>query len=107
MALPPTLRWMLGRVTLRGEALRRIDKEEAEQTESVPRMERALVYVDGSANGGLTAILAGLFAAPQGVLTTVLEMPREEGDKTPGRPRLMAAAKAALQDIPEPLYKAR
>ena len=57
-------------------------------------MERALVYIDGSANGGMTAIVAGLFAARQGVLTTVLEMPRDEGDKTPGRTRLMAAANA-------------
>jgi len=105
MAMPPTLRWMMGRVPLRDEELRRLDKEEAEESESVPRMERALVYVDGSANGGLTAILAGLFAAHQSVLTTVLEMPREEGDKTPGRARLVAAANAARQDTPEPSEK--
>jgi Kef-type K+ transport system membrane component KefB/nucleotide-binding universal stress UspA family protein len=105
IAMPPTLRWMMGRVPLRDEELRRLDKEEAEQTESVPRMERALVYIDGSANGGMTAIVAGLFAARQGVLTTVLEMPQEEGDKTPGRTRLMAAANAALQEILEPSEK--
>src|SRR5216684_1408524 len=105
MVMPPTLRWMMGRVPLRDEELRRLDKEEAEESESLPRMERALVYVDGSANGELTAILAGLFAAHQSVLTTVLEMPREEGDKTPGRTRLMEAANAALQEIPEPSKK--
>jgi nucleotide-binding universal stress UspA family protein len=105
MVMPPTLRWMMGRVPLRDEELRRLDKEEAEESESLPRMERALVYVDGSANGELTAILAGLFAAHQGVLTTVLEMPREEGDKTPGRARLMEAANAARQDMPEPSEK--
>jgi nucleotide-binding universal stress UspA family protein len=103
--MPPTLRWMMGRVPLRDEELKRLEKEEAEETESVPQMERALVYIDGSANGGMTAIVAGLFAAHQGVLTTVLEMPREEGDKTPGRTRLMAAANAALQEIPEPSEK--
>ncbi len=84
MAMPPTLRWMMGRVPLRDEELKRLEKEEAEQTESVPQMERALVYLDGSANGGLTAIVAGLFAARQGVLTTVLEISREEGDKDAG-----------------------
>ena len=36
-------------------------------------MERALVYVDDSPNGRLAARLAGLFAARQQVLTTVLE----------------------------------
>ena len=83
MAMPPTLRWMIGRVPLRDEEIQRLEKEEAEETVSLPQMERALVYVDGSANGGLAAILAGLFAARQGVLTTVLETPREEGDKFP------------------------
>jgi Kef-type K+ transport system membrane component KefB/nucleotide-binding universal stress UspA family protein len=106
MAMPPTLRWMMGRVPLRDEEMRRLEKEEAEGTESVPQMERALVHVDGSANGGLTAILAGLFAARQGVLTTVLEAPRDEGDKTPGRTRLMEAAKSAWQDVGPPSDKA-
>lgn len=102
MAMPPTLRWMMGRVPLRDEELRRLENEEAEQTESVPQMERALVYLDASANGGLTAILAGLFAAREGVLTTVLETSRQEGDKTPGRTRLMEAAQAALRDVAAP-----
>lgn len=105
MVMPPTLRWMMARVPFRDEELQRLDKEEAEQNESVPKMERALVYVDGSANGALTAILAGLFAARQGVLTTVLETPRDEGDKAPGRARLIAAANAALRDIPAPADK--
>jgi Kef-type K+ transport system membrane component KefB/nucleotide-binding universal stress UspA family protein len=105
MVMPPTLRWMMGRVPLRDEELRRLDKEEAEESESVPQMERTLVYVDGSANGEFTAILAGRFAAHQGVLTTVLEMPREGGDKTPGRARLMEAANTTRQDTPEPSEK--
>ena len=105
MVMPPTLRWMMGRVPLRDEELRRLDKEEAEESESVPQMERTLVYVDGSANGELTAILAGRFAAHQGVLTTVLEMSREGGDKTPGRARLMEAANTTRQDTPEPSEK--
>jgi nucleotide-binding universal stress UspA family protein len=105
MVMPPTLRWMMARVPLRGEELQRLDKEDAEESESVPRMERALVYLDGSANGRLTATLAGMFAARQQVLTTVLEAPREDDDKVQGRDRLTEAAKAVLQNIAEPTDK--
>jgi nucleotide-binding universal stress UspA family protein len=105
MIMPPTLRWMIARVPLREDEAKRLDKEEAEQNESLPRMERALVYVDGSGNGQMTATLAGLFAARQQVLTTVLEAPAEDGDKGRGRDRLMAAANAVLQNIPEPADK--
>lgn len=102
MIMPPTLRWMMGRVPLRDEELQRLEKEEAEQDESVPKMERALVYVDASANGALTATLAGLFAARQGVLTTVLQAPGAQSDKDQGRDRLTAAGNAALQNASEP-----
>ena len=105
MIMPPTLRWMMGRVPLRDEEAQRLDKEEAEQHESVPKMERALVYVDDSNNGALAATLAGLFAARQGVLTTVLQAPGAQGDKDQGRDRLTAAGNAALQNVPEPAGK--
>jgi len=108
MIMPPTLRWMMARVPLREDEARRLDKEDAEQNESLPRMERALVYVDSSGNGQLTATLAGLFAARQQVLTTVLEAPKEGADKgepPAGRERLVAAATAAVQNIPEPTDK--
>lgn len=108
MIMPPSLRWVMARVPLREEEARRLEKEEAEQNQSLPRMERALVYVDQSRNGELTATLAGLFAARQQVLTTVLEPPREKDDKGDARPagdRLTAAAKIAVQNIPEPADK--
>ena len=73
MAMPPTLRWMMARVPLGDEEAKRLDKEEAEQPQNLPKMERALVYVDDSPNGRLAARLAGLFAARQQMLTTVLE----------------------------------
>ena len=44
------------------EEARRLEKEEAEHHQALPRMERALVYVDDSANGRLAARLAGMFA---------------------------------------------
>lgn len=102
MAMPPTLRWMMARVPLRDDEAQRLDKEEAEQNEALPRMERALVYVDDSANGRLAAALAGMFAARQGVLTTVLEPPAKDGDRNNGRDRLTAAFQAVVRNMPEP-----
>jgi len=72
MAMPPMLRWMMARVPLGPEEARRLEKEEAEALEHLPKMERALVYVDESANGHLAARLAGLFSARHDILTTVL-----------------------------------
>jgi Kef-type K+ transport system membrane component KefB/nucleotide-binding universal stress UspA family protein len=73
MAMPPTLRWMMARVPLGDDEARRLEKEEAEQTQALPKMERALVYVDDSANGRLAARLGGLFAGRQQMMVTVLE----------------------------------
>ncbi len=73
MAMPPTLRWMMARVPFSDDESQRLDTEAAEELQDLPKMERALVYVDDSANGRLAARVAGLFAARQQVLTTVLE----------------------------------
>ena len=73
MAMPPSLRWVLARVPMREEEERRLEKEEAEEQQLLPKMERALVYIDDSANGRATASLAGLFAGRQNVLTTIME----------------------------------
>jgi Kef-type K+ transport system membrane component KefB/nucleotide-binding universal stress UspA family protein len=105
MMMPPTLRWMMARVPLRADEAERLEKEEAEHSQSVPRMERALVYVDESANGAVTASLAGLFTGHQGVLTTVLEPPSADGAGGFGAARLIAAAEAALRDSPSPVQQ--
>jgi Kef-type K+ transport system membrane component KefB len=73
MAMPPTLRWIMARVPLGEAEAKRLEKEEAEALEHLPKMERALVYVDDSANGRLAARLAGMFATRQEMMTTVLE----------------------------------
>ena len=97
MAMPPSLRWMLARAPLREEEVQRLEREEAEQHESVPNMERALVYLDDSANGVVMAALAGLFTARQGVLTTVLETAAGQGAA-----RLTAAARTVRHGGPGP-----
>jgi nucleotide-binding universal stress UspA family protein len=101
MIMPPTLRWVLARVPLREEEARRLEKEEAEEGESVPQMERALVCVDDSANGRLAASLAGMFAARQQILTTVMEIGASQGRAAdPGREILAQAAMLVLEKIP-------
>ncbi len=96
MMMPPTLRWMMARVPLGEEEARRLGKEEAEQTQALPKMERALVYVDDSANGRMAARLAGLFAGRQQMLTTVLEcLPAgKSGEPSGGREQIARGAEA-------------
>jgi K+:H+ antiporter len=101
MIMPPTLRWVLARVPLREEEAKRLEKQAAEAREIVPKMERALVVLDGSPNGKLAAKLAGMFAARQQLLTTIMEIGAgREGKVDPGRQLLAQAAKLVLEKGP-------
>jgi Kef-type K+ transport system membrane component KefB/nucleotide-binding universal stress UspA family protein len=101
MIMPPTLRWVLTRVPLSEDEAKRLEKEEAEEQESVPKMERALVYLDQSPNGRLAASLAGMFAARQQVLTTVMETGADrDGGAESGRQFLSQAAALVLAKKP-------
>jgi len=93
MIMPPTLRWILQRVPLREDEAKRLEEEEAEASQSVPKMERALVCVDESANGALAAMLAGLFVARQQVMTTFMT----PNDETATRNHLTQAAAATVE----------
>jgi nucleotide-binding universal stress UspA family protein len=67
----------------------------------VPKMERALVYVDDSPNGRLCARLAGQFAADQQVLTTVLQRKTADDsrpDEAGSHAHLAEAAQATLDN---------
>ncbi len=94
MAMPPTLKWALSRVTMRKEERERLEKEEAAESDHLPRMERLLVRVDRGANAGLTLRLAGAFAAECQILTTVLEEASEATapDAAAGLPLALKAA---------------
>ncbi len=101
MAMPPTLRWIVGRVPLGDEEAGRLEQEEAEQLQKLPKMERALVYADDSPNGRLAARMAGLFSARQQVLTTVLEGASSDTRwrvESAGRSHLAEAAKVQAAD---------
>ena len=73
MAMPPMLRWVLARVPLGEDEAKRLDLDQSELLQSLPRMERALVLVDDSANGRLAARFATLVADRLKMLTTVLQ----------------------------------
>lgn len=101
LAMPPTLRWMLARVPVGEDEAKRLEKEEAKESETVPKMERALVYLDNSPNATLAAYLAGTFAAGQQVVTTVIELPVHNGQdtapQTAGQSPVVRAARAVLE----------
>ena len=99
MVMPPMLRWVMSRVPLGEEETKRLEKEEAEALEHLPKMERALVYADDSPNGRLASRLAGLFAARQKMLTTVLQpkaTDADSADETTRRAHLAEAAHTVL-----------
>jgi Kef-type K+ transport system membrane component KefB/nucleotide-binding universal stress UspA family protein len=73
-AMPPTLRWALHRLPIRKEERHRLDREEFEQRAFVPKLERLLVAVDGSANGRFASRVAGLLAGSRGIPVTVLSI---------------------------------
>lgn len=101
MAMPPMLRWVMARVPLGEEEAKRLEKEEAEQSQSLPQMERALVYADHSPNGRLAARLAGLFTARHRVLTTVLEPAADKGAEGAAAGEHLVEAARAGTDQPQ------
>jgi nucleotide-binding universal stress UspA family protein len=81
MLMPLTLRWALARVPLGRDEANRLEKETAEERQSVPKMERVLAYLDDSANARLAAQLAATFAAGERLVTTVMRA--EKPDNAP------------------------
>jgi Kef-type K+ transport system membrane component KefB/nucleotide-binding universal stress UspA family protein len=100
MAMPPSLRWVLARVPMREEEQKRLDKEDAQEQEKVPNMERALAYVDGSPNGRGAATLVGLFAGRQQILTTIMETAKAQTEAKDG-----SSAKHYVMEIVEGVLK--
>jgi nucleotide-binding universal stress UspA family protein len=103
---------MMARVPMNDEEAKRLEKEDAERLENLPQMERALVYVDDSANGRLAARLAGLFAAREKVLVTVLEHSaggEHDPEQASSREHVAEAARLGSDVAPanEPLVRAR
>jgi nucleotide-binding universal stress UspA family protein len=103
MAMPPMLRWALGRVPLSKAEKERLEREEHEARGFVSNLERLLLAVDQSPNGKFAARLAGLLAGTRGIAITVL--PLSGKDKTAGkqerkepRDRIEETVRAAAED---------
>src|SRR5229473_2178554 len=104
LAMPPMLRWALGRVRMSKAEKQRLEREEFETRGFVSNLERLLLAVDQSPNGKFAARLAGLLAGPRGIPITVLPLSGAEGgkDRTPAADasgeRTEAAVKATAED---------
>ena len=74
LAMPPTLRWALGRLPMRKEEKERLEREEMEAKGFVSQLERLLVAVDDSPNGQFGSRVAGMIAGTRSMPTTVMHI---------------------------------
>ncbi|HWG06925.1 MAG TPA: cation:proton antiporter [Beijerinckiaceae bacterium] len=94
MAMPPMLRWALGRLPLERAEEERLKKEEIDEAGFVNKLERLLVVADMSANGKFATRLAGFLAGERGRPMTLLRLqsnPASESEDAKGD-RLAEAA---------------
>lgn len=75
---PPLLRWALARIPPTGEEKERLEREQAEAKDSLPKIERLLITVDNSPDGRLASMLGGLFAGTRQIMASVLELGAKE-----------------------------
>jgi nucleotide-binding universal stress UspA family protein len=73
MAMPPMLRWALGRLPMGRDEQKRLEAEKLDSKGFVSRLERLLVAADESSSGRLAARLAGFIAGQRGRPVTVLQ----------------------------------
>ncbi|MDX8465986.1 cation:proton antiporter [Mesorhizobium sp. VK23B] len=81
LAMPPTLRWALGRLPMGEAEKKRLEREEVDQRGFIANLERLLVVVDEGVVGRFAAYLAGVIGA--GKPTTVLHA-SGESEADPG-----------------------
>ncbi|WP_411970923.1 cation:proton antiporter [Mesorhizobium sp. BR1-1-2] len=75
LAMPPMLRWALGRLPVGDAEKQRVDRELLDERGFVSKLERLLLLVDDSPVGKLAAHLAGLVGGGSGMPTTLLHLP--------------------------------
>ncbi|MBA1143407.1 cation:proton antiporter [Mesorhizobium sp. CCANP35] len=81
LAMPPTLRWALGRLPMGENEKKRLEREEIDQRGFIANLERLLVVTDEGVIGRFAAYLAGVIGA--GRPTTVLHARGESEDAEP------------------------
>ncbi len=77
LAMPPMLRWALGRLPLDDEERARLEREAFEERGFVSNLERLLVATDESPNARLAARVAGLIAGTRGMPVTVIRFDQQ------------------------------
>ena len=77
LAMPPMLRWALGRLPVNEADKQRIDRELLDERGFVSSLERLLLLVDDSPTGRFAAYLAGLIGGGGGMPTTLLQLGTE------------------------------
>ncbi len=80
MAMPPMLRWALGRLPMERDEAERLEQEEIDAKGFVSKFERLLIAADDGANGKLAARLAGTIGGRGGLPLTVLDLSVANGD---------------------------
>ena len=98
MAMPPTLRWALGRLPIGDEERQRLERESQEASSFFSNLERLLVAVDASASGKLGARFAGLLASARGMPITLVRL--GGAGPTDGEPEaaVFSAAQSSVAD---------
>ncbi len=110
MAMPPTLRWALGRLPVGADEKARLEKEASETRAFVPNIERLLVAVDETASGKFASRLVGLLASARRMPITAMriatgkvhpEHPLPDDDKIDSIVRATAEAAGTASSKPE------
>jgi Kef-type K+ transport system membrane component KefB/nucleotide-binding universal stress UspA family protein len=96
MAMPPMLRWALGRLPMEKDELARLEKEDLDAKGFVSRLERLLIAADDSSNGRFASRLAGFIAGQRGMPITVLHLNEDRDARTSAK---SGAATAELKDV--------
>ena len=88
LCMPPLLRWALSRVTLRQDERLRLQTEEQEEKELLPKIERMLVGLDANEKENFAARLAGWLIGARQISSTVLDWSsaREQESKNANHP---------------------
>ncbi len=94
LCMPPLLRWALARVPTRPDEQKRIEAEQAEEHDLMPKVERVLVGLDGSEEARLAARLAGWLVGARRLTATVIDASGATKDTGPAHDVATEAANA-------------
>ncbi|MER8658007.1 cation:proton antiporter [Mesorhizobium sp. M0847] len=99
LAMPPTLRWALGRLPMGENEKKRLEREEIDQRGFIANLERLLVVTDEGVVGRFAAYLAGVVGA--GRPTTVLHARGEGEEAEPGTDAKLEPIEKGAEDSRE------